>query len=97
MPLTYNFYEREKKIDMNAVSCKKRMSRNKYKIRETTVRTRKAYSPSIDERRRQMDDPTSFLVFSVLGPDEQEYAQMLKEDIVKVRPEFDNIYIACLE
>jgi len=38
-----------------------------------------------------MDDPTSFLVFSVLGPDEQEYAQMLKGDIVKARPEFDNI------
>ena len=38
-----------------------------------------------------MDDPTSFLVFSVLGPDEQEYARMLKEDIVKVRPEFDKI------
>ena len=70
-------------VDMSAVSCKKRMSRNKCKIRETTVRTRKAYSPSIDERRRQMDDPTSFLVFSVLGPDEQEYARMLKEDIVQ--------------
>ena len=45
----------------------------------------------IDDWQRQMDHPTSLMVFNVLGPDEQKYARMLKEDIVKARPEFDNI------
>ena len=43
-----------------------------------------------EKRRKKMENPSSFIVFSVMGEDEQEYAAQFRKDIVKVRPELDS-------
>ena len=43
---------------------------------------------AVEKRRAGMDNPSSLMVYSVLGGDEQEYARALKEDVVHARPEF---------
>ncbi|TFK33754.1 hypothetical protein BDQ12DRAFT_614699 [Crucibulum laeve] len=45
----------------------------------------------IDKWRAEMDNPSSLMVFSVLGPDEEEYGRALKAEIVDARPELKNI------
>ncbi|KAF9526802.1 hypothetical protein CPB83DRAFT_794326 [Crepidotus variabilis] len=45
----------------------------------------------VKERRASMESPTSFLTYSVMGPDEQGYATGLREDIVEARPELDKV------
>lgn len=46
----------------------------------------------IAERKAQSgDNPTAFLTYMVLGPDEQEYAQGLKDDVVAVRGDLKDV------
>jgi hypothetical protein len=40
-----------------------------------------------EKRRAGMDNPSSLMVYNVLGGDEQEYARALKTDLVNARPE----------
>jgi hypothetical protein len=60
-----------------------------------TVEGRLAYEQErlrkIEEIRSEMEDPTSFLTFSVMGSDEQGYAASLREEVVKARPELDYV------
>ena len=42
---------------------------------------------TVEKRRAGMDNPSSLMVYSVLGGDEQEYARALKADVVTARPE----------
>ena len=42
---------------------------------------------AVEKRRAGMDNPSSLMVYSVLGGDEQEYARALKADVVTARPE----------
>ena len=42
---------------------------------------------AVEKRRAGMDNPSSLMVYSVLGGDEQEYARTLKADVVTARPE----------
>ena len=42
---------------------------------------------AVEKRRAGMDNPSSLMVYSVLGGDEQEYARALKADVVHARPE----------
>jgi len=46
---------------------------------------------AIGKWRTQMANPSSLMVYNVLGAYEQEYARALKEDIVKVRPKFEEV------
>ncbi|KAF8970781.1 hypothetical protein BDZ97DRAFT_1753585 [Flammula alnicola] len=46
---------------------------------------------AIAKWRSEMDNPSSLMVFSVLGPSEQEYAASLKADIVQARPELEGV------
>lgn len=45
----------------------------------------------IAKMRSEMKDPTSFLSFSIMAADEQEYAAGFREDVVKARPELDSV------
>ena len=42
---------------------------------------------AVEKRRAVMDNPSSLMVYSVLGGDEQEYARALRGDVVHARPE----------
>ena len=42
-----------------------------------------------EKRRKETENPSSLMVFNVMGQDEQEYAAQFRRDIVKVRPELD--------
>ena len=42
---------------------------------------------AVEKRRAGKDKPSSLMVYSVLGSDEQEYARALKADVVSARPE----------
>ena len=42
---------------------------------------------AVEKRRAGMVNPSSLMVYSVLGSDEQEYARALKEAVVNARPE----------
>ena len=42
---------------------------------------------AVEKRRAGMDNPSSLMVYSVLGGDEQEYARALKADVANARPE----------
>ena len=42
---------------------------------------------AIEKQRAGMENPSSSMVYSVLGSDEQEYARALKADAVNARPE----------
>ena len=42
---------------------------------------------AVEKRRVGMDNPSSLMVYSVLGADEQEYARALKADVVNARLE----------
>lgn len=46
---------------------------------------------SIDKWQQGIKNPSSLVVYNVLGPTEQEYARQLREDIVKARPELGKI------
>lgn len=60
-----------------------------------TVDGRLAYEKermaAIDKWRNEIQNPSSLMVYNVLGQGEQEYAKALKEDIVKARPELDAV------
>lgn len=38
--------------------------------------------------RASMENPTSLIAYHVLGPEELPYARALREEVLKVRPEF---------
>jgi len=40
----------------------------------------------IEKRRLELDNPSSLMVFNVMGQDEQDYAASFREDVVKARP-----------
>ncbi|KIJ93838.1 hypothetical protein K443DRAFT_12563 [Laccaria amethystina LaAM-08-1] len=42
---------------------------------------------AVEKQRAGMDNPSSLMVYNVLGGDEQEYARALKADVVNARPE----------
>ena len=42
---------------------------------------------AVEKRCAGMDNPSSLMVYSVLGSDEQEYARALKADVVNARPD----------
>ena len=46
---------------------------------------------AVEKRRAGMDNPSSLMVYSVLGGDEQEYARVLKADVVHARPELSAV------
>lgn len=46
---------------------------------------------SIEKSRQGIQNPSSYFVYNVLGPLEQEYATRIREDIVKARPELDHV------
>jgi len=41
---------------------------------------------AVEKWRAGMDNPSSLMVYNVLGSDEQEYARASKADVVSVRP-----------
>lgn len=51
----------------------------------------KARLAAVEKRRAGMDNPSSLMVYSVLGRDEQEYARALKADVVNARPELAEV------
>ena len=42
---------------------------------------------AVEKQHGGMDNPSSLMVYSLLGGDEQEYARALKGDLVNARPE----------
>ena len=42
---------------------------------------------AVQKWRAGMDNPSSLMVYNVLGSDEQKYARALKADVVRARPE----------
>ncbi|KAH9475741.1 Calcium/calmodulin-dependent protein kinase [Psilocybe cubensis] len=46
---------------------------------------------SVETLRKETENPSSYLVYNVLCPVEQEYASQIREDIVDARPELDRI------
>jgi len=45
----------------------------------------------IEKRRSELDNPSSLMVFNVMGQDEQNYAASFREDVVKARPGLDKL------
>ncbi|KDR73187.1 hypothetical protein GALMADRAFT_251771 [Galerina marginata CBS 339.88] len=46
---------------------------------------------AIEKWRKETDNPSSLMVYNVLGYGEQEYARALKADVVKARPQLEGV------
>lgn len=51
----------------------------------------KARLDQVEAIRGSMENPTSLIVYHILGPEELPYAKSLWEDVVKVRPELGSV------